>query len=178
MRPPVLSTPRLILRAPEEADFERWAALMSDPDASRWIGGPLPRSSAWRGMASIAGSWSLRGQGMFSVVERSGRWLGRVGPWMPEGWPGREIGWALHPDAQGQGYAIEATTAAIDWAVEVLGWPDFIHIIAPENRRSIVLAERLGSKAQGPTQMPEPYSDHVVECWGQTAAEWRARPHP
>ena len=102
MHAPVLSTPRLTLRAPEEADLERWAALMSDPDASRWIGGPLPQSSAWRSMASIAGSWSLRGHGMFSVVDRSGRWLGRVGPWMPEGWPGREIGWALHPDAQGE----------------------------------------------------------------------------
>ena len=33
---------------------------------------------------------------MFSVIEKdSGRWIGRIGPWQPEGWPGTEVGWSL-----------------------------------------------------------------------------------
>ena len=38
---PVLETPRLLLRPPTLDDFDRWAELMADPEASRFIGGPL-----------------------------------------------------------------------------------------------------------------------------------------
>ena len=44
----------------------------------------------------MAGSWALNGFGMFSVIEKaSGLWLGRIGPWRPDGWPGNEVGWGL-----------------------------------------------------------------------------------
>ncbi len=44
---PTLETPRLILRPPEAADFEPWAAFAADPVAARFLGG---RSLArWRG---------------------------------------------------------------------------------------------------------------------------------
>lgn len=176
MTTPVLTTARLILRAPQEDDLDRWAALMADPDASRFIGGPLPRSSAWRGMAAVRGCWSLRGFGMFSVIERSsGTWVGRAGPWMPEGWPGPEIVWALHRDAWGKGFATEAAEAAIDWAVDTLGWTRFIHIIAPANLPSQAVARRLDSRREGPVRMPHPYGELEVECWAQSAQNWRAR---
>ena len=35
---------------------------------------------------------------MFSVFEKdSGRWIGRLGPWEPHGWPGKEVGWGIVP---------------------------------------------------------------------------------
>ena len=125
---PVLETPRLILRLPEEGDLDRWADSVADPEASRFVGGPLPRAVAWRGMAMVAGSWVLRGFGMFSVIERStGRWIGRVGPWQPKEWPSREVGWGLVRDAWGRGLAYEAARTAMGWAFEELGWPEVIH---------------------------------------------------
>ena len=53
-------------------------------------------------MATMTGAWSLCGFSMFSVTLReSGRWIGRIGPWRPEGWPGTEIGWGLARDTWG-----------------------------------------------------------------------------
>jgi hypothetical protein len=46
---PVLETARLRLRPPLSAGFEPWAACMADAGASRFIGGPLPRPTAWPG---------------------------------------------------------------------------------------------------------------------------------
>src|SRR5690606_17152865 len=86
---PTLETARLILRPPREEDLDGWAELMGDEETARYIGGPMTRSAAWRTMATMAGSWQLKGFGMFSVVEKeTGRWIGRVGPWQPEQWPG------------------------------------------------------------------------------------------
>ncbi len=179
MHGPVLETSRLLLRPPLERDLDDWAALMADPVASRFIGGPLERPVAWRGMAAMAGCWTLRGFGMFSVLERaSGRWVGRIGPWRPEGWPGPEIGWGLIRECWGRGYATEAAAAAIDWTLAALGWPEFIHVIAPENAASAAVARRLGSALRGPGRMPTPYQDQQVEIWGQSAAQWKAARGP
>ena len=172
----VLETARLLLRPPVETDLDGYAALLADEPAARFIGGVKPREGAWRSMALHAGSWRLRGYGMFSVIERSSRrWLGRVGPWQPEGWPGPEIGWALLREAWGKGLASEAATAAIDWVFDVLDWPEIVHPIAPGNAASAALAGRLGSINRGPVRMPPPFEDDAVDLWGQTAAMWRAR---
>src|SRR6185295_20283378 len=155
--PPRLDTPRLTLRPPEAQDFDAWAAFMADPASAEFLGGTQPRSAAWRGFMTMAGSWSLRGFAMFSVIERStGRWIGRVGPWCPEGWPGTEVGWGIVQEFWGRGYATEAATAAIDWAVETLGWTDIIHVIEPRNARSQAVARKLGSRNRGPGAMPAP----------------------
>lgn len=171
---PVLQTARLTLRPPAMEDFPRWAELMADPVGSRFIGGPQPAASAWRGFMTMAGSWSLTGVGMFSVIERdTGLWLGRVGPWAPLDWPGTEVGWGLHPDAQGRGYALEAAVATMDYAFDVLGWDDVIHSIDPDNQPSIRLAERVGARNRGPGRLPEPFADVPVDIWGQDRAAWR-----
>ena len=128
------------------------------------------------GMASMAGSWVLKGFGMFTVIDRSsGAWLGRVGPWQPEGWPGTEVGWGLTRAAWGQGYAVEAATATLDWVFDHLGWDEVIHCIDPDNTPSQAVARRLGSVNRGPGKLPAPYEDHPIDLWGQTRAEWRAR---
>ena len=88
-------TPRLLLRPLQMQDFDSWAAFMADPEATRFLGGAQPRALAWRSFMTMAGAWHLQGFSMFSVIERSSqRWVGRLGPWMPEGWPGTEVGGA------------------------------------------------------------------------------------
>jgi RimJ/RimL family protein N-acetyltransferase len=171
---PVLETPRLILRPPAAVDLEAWISLMADPEAARFIGGVQPRYGAWRGLMAMAGCWRLQGFGMFSVIERgSGRWIGRVGPWRPDGWPGDEVGWGLVREAWGQGYAREAASAAMGWAFDVLGWAEIIHLIHPENARSRALAARLGSTLQRRVSMPPPFDGVEAEVWAQDARTWR-----
>ena len=130
-------TPRLLLRPLQMQDFDSWAAFMADPEATRFLGGAQPRALAWRSFMTMAGAWHLQGFSMFSVIERSSqRWVGRLGPWMPEGWPGTEVGWGIIRDCWGRGYAIEGATVAIDWAFDELGWSEVIHAMDSTNRAS------------------------------------------
>jgi len=173
---PSLETPRLLLRPPRMEDFEGWAKLMADPQAAQFIGGAQPREMAWRTFMVMAGSWSLQGYAMFSVIEKSTRrWVGRVGPWMPPGWPGPEVGWAVARDSWNRGYATEAASAATDWAFENLGWAEVIHVIAPDNQASQAVARKLGSYNRGSGSLPAPLQDARVDIWGQTRSEWLAR---
>ncbi len=174
--PPRIETNRLLLRPPLAQDFEDWARFMADAEATRFIGGPQPRAVAWRGFLAMVGAWQIQGFAMFSVLEKaSGRWIGRIGPWHPEGWPGDEVGWSLVRAAWGKGYATEAAAAAMDWAFDVLGWEQVIHTIDPANTGSIGVAKRLGSSLIGPGRLPEPYEQARVDVWGQSRSDWRAR---
>ena len=171
-----LETPRLILRPPRLDDLDPWSAMMADEETARYIGGTAERPICWRQLMTVIGSWYAHGFGMFAVIEKpSGRWLGRVGPWQPEGWPGTEIGWSLIRDCWGKGYAGEAAAATTDWAIDTLGWTDIIHSIAPENVASQRVAQKLGSRNRGPGILPAPYDHDSVDIWGQTATEWQAR---
>jgi RimJ/RimL family protein N-acetyltransferase len=171
-----VETERLILRPIAREDFDAWAAFMGDETSARFIGGAQPRSIAWRGFLAMAGAWTIQGFSMFSVIEKaSGRWLGRIGPWVPEGWPGTEVGWGLAREATGKGYAMEAATAAIDWAFAHLGWSRVIHCIDPANLPSQALARRLGSRNLGPGKLPPPFEKMPIDIWGQSREEWQTR---
>ena len=172
---PTLETDRLILRVPRAEDFDAFAEMQGNPDAARFIGGHVTRAEAWRRFLWQPGAWLIQGFGMFGVVEKaSGLWMGQIGPWKPEGWPGNEIGYAFHPRSWGKGYATEAGTAAIDWAFANLGWDDIIHCIDPGNIASQNVAKRLGSTMKGPGKLPPPFQDIVVDVWGQTREQWQA----
>ncbi len=166
-----LRTDRLIMRPPQMEDFPRYVDLMADEETCRYIGGTKSRSEAWRAFMTQAGAWSLTGVAMFSLIEKeTGLWVGQCGPWCPADWPAPEVGWTLHRDAWGKGYATEAGAAAIRYAFEELGWERVIHIIDLDNHASAAVAKRLGSSVIGPCQMPPPYEDHECEMWGQTRA--------
>ena len=59
MTVPVLATERLILRAPEPADFEGYAAFYAS-ERSVWEDGPLSRGAAWAEFAAWAGGVAAR----------------------------------------------------------------------------------------------------------------------
>ena len=171
---PVLETERLILRVPAAEDLDGWAAFGADPVSMEFLGGVQSRAEAWRKLAEMRGAWAIRGFAMFSVIEKaSGRCLGRIGPWQPEGWPGTEVGWGIVSSHAGKGLAYEAAAATMDYAVDVLGFSHIIHTIAPANERSIALARRLGSVNGGRVTLPPPLGHVVVDAWGQSADDWR-----
>ena len=173
---PTLETPRLILRPTAAEDFEPWADCVADEETMRYLGGVQPRSVAWRGFMTMAGAWAMQGFSMFSVIEKaSGRWVGRLGPWRPEGWPGTEVGWAIVRDAWGRGYATEGASAAMDWAVDHLGWVEIVHTIDPDNVASQAVARRLGSSILRRQTLPAPHDTLELDIWGQSATAWRDR---
>ncbi len=147
-----MRTERLLLREFRPEDLDGYAAMCADPEVMRYLsadGAVLSREDAWRQMALFAGHWALRGYGMWVAEEvETRRFVGRVGLHYPEGWPGREVGWALAREFWGRGLAHEAARAAIRHAFEELGWPEVVSLIHPANRRSIDLAVRLGERFQ------------------------------
>jgi len=172
---PVIETPRLILRPPRSEDFEPWCAFSADPEAARHIGGVMAPPQVWRSMMTVAGAWALEGFSMFSVVEKaSGRWIGRLGPWRPAGWPGAEVGWGIIRECWGRGYATEGAAAAMDFAFDTLGWDEVIHTIEPANVNSQAVAQRLGSSILRQARLPPPM-DVAVDVWGQDRAAWKRR---
>jgi RimJ/RimL family protein N-acetyltransferase len=170
---PVLETARLILRPPRADDFEAWPAIGEDEVAMHYLGGVKTRFESWNHFTAAVGAWHILGFHAFSVIEKdSGRWVGRIGPLRPEGWPGDEIGWTLARAAWGKGYATEAAATAIDWAFAQLGWAQVIHCIAPGNTASQAVARRLGSTLRGPGRLPAPRDGDPIEIWGQTREQW------
>lgn len=168
-----LETSRLVLRVPRLDDLEPWAAMMADAEAAQFLGGVAPRSVTWRALMSMIGAWHACGFAMFSVYERpTGRWVGRLGPWMPDGWPGPEVGWAIVRDCWGRGYAPEGAIAATNWAFDNLGWTRVIHSIDPANTASQAVARKLGSRNLGPGRLPAPFEAAPIDIWGQSREEW------
>ncbi|WP_409433156.1 GNAT family N-acetyltransferase [Litorimonas sp. RW-G-Af-16] len=145
----ILETERLILRHVDpDKDFEAMADCYSDPETMKYIGGEtMNRAQAWRSMAMMMGHQQMRGFCFMSCIEKAtGEWVGRVGPWAPEGWPAPEVGWTIHRNHWRKGFAKEAGRACIDYAFDTLGWDKVIHVIQDGNIGSMKTAEALGSK--------------------------------
>lgn len=143
---PVLTTPRLTLRGPAPEDFEPIVAFYASKERSWGFGGPMTRHQSWRWFATSIGHWVLNGYGFWTVVERdSGRVVGIVGLWCPDGWPEPELGWVMFEGSEGRGYAREAAEEVRRHAYDSLGFTTLTSNIFPGNDRSIALAERLGA---------------------------------
>jgi RimJ/RimL family protein N-acetyltransferase len=150
-----LETERLVLRMLRESDLDAYAEMCADAEVMRYLGTgtTFTRSEAWRNMAMMIGHWQLRGYGMWAVEERGGPLIGRIGLWRPEGWPGLEVGWMLRRASWGHGYATEGGRAALGHAFAVMRCAHLVSLIHPENRASIRVAERLGERLEGQTQI-------------------------
>lgn len=141
---PVLTTDRLILREPREADFDAMLAFSQSPRSS-FVGGDIGRDWLWRAHLSNIGHWALRGHGFYSVDTKAGAFIGRVGVIMHDGWEQPELSWSVYDGYEGQGYAHEAALAArADYHARISAQP-LISYIDHGNTRSEALARRLGA---------------------------------
>lgn len=122
-------------------------------------------------MAMLAGHWHLRGFGMWAVEETRQRRVRRASRvHYPEGWPDREVAWALARPYWRLGYALEAACAALDEAFGRLGWPRVISLMDPANTRSARLAVRLGERREGEAIV----RGHRVAVYALSRADWLA----
>jgi RimJ/RimL family protein N-acetyltransferase len=147
---PTLETERLRLRAFRPEDIDDYAALYADPEVVRYLGSGTEhwdRGRSWRHMAFLVGHWRLKGAGIWVIEQKeTGTFVGTGGFAEPDGWPGFELAGCLAPRWWGQGYAMEAGRAALDYAFDVLNKDQVISLVHPENRASIRVIERLGQR--------------------------------
>lgn len=122
-------------------------------------------------MAMLVGHRHLRGFGMWVVEERAtAAFIGRVGLHFPDGWPDKEIAWALARPHWGKGFACEAARAVLAHAFGPLQWQRAISLIDPANHRSIRLAERLGQRFERAAEV----RGQRVSVYSIERASWHA----
>lgn len=90
----------------------------------------------------------------------------------PHGRPGDEvdIGWRFNTSAWGKGYATEAARAILTHAFAALQLPRIMVEIAPNNPRSLRVAEKLGFTFLAEHR----YSDRVLQAFDLIQAEFLA----
>lgn len=150
-----LETPRLRFRTWRSADFDVYEGWCSRMEIMRYLGGKtFDKIQAWRHMAYLVGHWALFGYGYYACEEKeSGRLIGRVGYTNHPGWPGFELGWTIIPEYQGRGYATEAAGMLLQYAFTELDQKRVISLIHPDNAPSRRVAEKLGQKIEGETEV-------------------------
>jgi RimJ/RimL family protein N-acetyltransferase/GNAT superfamily N-acetyltransferase len=122
--------------------------MSADPEVQRFLGGVRTPYDAFTTLATHAGHWALRGYGSWAVERREdGTFLGRVGLFCPDEWPGIELGWKFARHAWGAGYATEAARSAMGWAWAALGIERLVSLIDVGNVASARVAQRLGMAA-------------------------------
>lgn len=165
-----LETERLLLRWFRETDFADYQEMSSDLEVMRFLGGQKQTEiEAWKNMAAYIGHWHFRGYGVWAVEEKSTRKVvGRIGFMNPAGWPGFELGWTLRRASWGKGYATEGASRALQYAFTELDRDHVISLIAPDNFNSIRVAERLGEKVEGETEL----LGRMVSIYGIDREHW------
>jgi RimJ/RimL family protein N-acetyltransferase len=149
----VFETERLIVRlwSDDLADLGRIDDIYSRPEVIRWLGAarsPARETVArWRALFEtdpLLGAWAIQ-------VRETGQMAGTVlyKP-LPVDHDRIEVGWHLHPDSWGHGYATEAARGAVERGFAG-GIPEVWAVVRPENTKSLAVCQRLGLTAVGRT---------------------------
>jgi len=148
-----LTTPRLILRDFRESDFDALRAIEAHPD-TYYFEDFNPSEETTR----------LQLEKMLAHQNESSRKYYRLGIMIPpqdvvigrislvltnEAIREWEIGWAIHPDEWGKGFAVEAARGMLDFAFEKLDAHRIIAISHASNKASIRVMEKLSMMHEG-----------------------------
>ena len=157
----ILQTERLDVRLWRDDEAERVFDIYAREEVAQWLGA-TPRQMASLQEATLAVQrWRERHEadphhGVYAIVPRdTGVPAGSVllallpdAAGVPTG--DVEVGWHLHPDAWGHGYATEAARSLVGQAFAD-GAPRVHAVVRPGNLRSMAGCQRLGLEHRGRT---------------------------
>jgi RimJ/RimL family protein N-acetyltransferase len=150
---PRLETKRLLLREYRMADFEAFAAFVSDEEASRFTV-LCDRRNAWRVFGCQTGTWLLQGAGWWAVeLRETGEVAGLVGAFFREGWPEIELGWNTYRAHWRKGIASEAAAAVVRYAFEVRREKRVTALIDAQNAASLGVAASLDLRHESDAEL-------------------------
>jgi RimJ/RimL family protein N-acetyltransferase len=147
----VFTTPRFVVRGWTLDDVEPAFRLYGDPQVLRYLGdGDTPPDESIEAtrskMPARVERWATdaRGLGMWAIASAEGV-VGAVGlfPLIGVG-PEIEVAYHVARASWGRGIAPEAATGALTYAFDVLGLPEVVAVVYPENTRSMRVAEKIG----------------------------------
>ncbi|MEP2920986.1 GNAT family N-acetyltransferase [Sulfitobacter sp.] len=148
---PTINTQRLTLRGMRTEDFARFADIWAKPAVVAYIGGaPWTKARSWDAFLRNAGHWQITGFGQWAIqIHGSPEMAGQTGFFFGSRGLGEdfdpypEAGWILAPEAQGQGFGLDAAQAAHDWFDRVVAGRT-VCLIRPGNEGSLKIARTLG----------------------------------
>ncbi|GAA1876216.1 GNAT family N-acetyltransferase [Asanoa iriomotensis] len=154
-----LKTERLSLRPWRLDDAEAALPIYSASNVARWLSPAMDSVPDVDAMRLVLQQWIAEDARLPApagrwAVERSddGELIGGAVllPLPPRG-EDLEMGWQLHPDVWGQGYAAEAGRAVARWAFDQ-GWDEVLAVARPTNARAQATARRIGMEWVGETE--------------------------
>lgn len=155
-----IATERLTLRPFTTDDADDLFAIFSRPEVARWSGAGTPMSHRDEAVTRIERMPGRAGDhpaaGIFAIVPHGDQRV--VGMAMLVPLPSsagvdrdvHEIGWHLHPDVWGHGYATEAARALVRRAWDA-GFTELHAVTNPDNVASQAVCARLGMTDLGET---------------------------
>jgi RimJ/RimL family protein N-acetyltransferase len=163
----------LLLREWQLADADQAVAVFGRAEVTRWLSPAMDAVPDPAAMRLLLQQWIAEDA---RAAPPTGRWAiqrsadgrvigGLVLLPLPPGQVDLEIGWQLHPDAWGRGYASEATRAVAQWAFRQSVSELFV-VARAGNARAVATARRVGMTWVGETD----------KYWGLTLQVYRLRP--
>ena len=159
----VYETERLVVRPWRESDADRFVDMYGRWEVMRYLGRDpqvleggreeaLRRMERWGGLGSADGRYGI----WAAQVRETGVVAGTV---LLKALPDAdgvatddiEVGWHLHPDSWGHGYATEAARGAVRRGFDA-GLDEIWAVVIASNRPSIAVTERLGMQPRGRTR--------------------------
>ena len=173
-----LETARLVIRTFEARDADRWLAMVSDPEVTRFLppNAPAPTMELARRVIGERQAMERElGLTMWAVEDKAtGTFVGQCGLRPADEGAGPEIDLAYHftKACWNKGYATEAVIAVVAHGLGPLGLDSVMAVIVPENVGSWRVMEKAGLRYEG-----------LVNYYGMAglkkyvaAREWWAKP--
>lgn len=148
-----LETPRLVIRTFAPGDAEPWLALVNAPETRRFTppSAPATRETFQESMERRHTMEREQGYAMWAVDSRAtGAFIGQCGLYPAERTgPDIELAYHFNPAAWGQGFATEAATAVLAYALGPVGLDRVIAFVMPANVASCRVVEKAGMRHVG-----------------------------
>jgi RimJ/RimL family protein N-acetyltransferase len=145
-----IRTERLTLRLHVAADVDDVHAYQSDPEVTRYqLYDPRTAEVITQKLVEWGAATTLENNNDYLqlAIDLESRIIGSLYFVLKRIQDGvAEIGWALHRDYQGKGYAFEAASAVLELAFATLGLHRVAAELDPRNDASVALCLRLGMR--------------------------------